>query len=561
MEPFELPIFLERIRKHNNRETISYSGFLGYFIFVAILFCLTGLATMAHHFASAAGLEKQSSRKDRKLGNDQSTEESFLRVHTPDRGQKSLLDPADVYEALKLQAESIMRKEGSLPDPSEASEWWDVRSNSEADAGSMFDFAQSEVTTGTSATMQMGNVARYRASKEFNIPAFINEEEDDDDANSIKIPNRSPLKGNHKFGSAEENMNTARNNLQRMHENRVQTAGRKIKDALLPKVLTACVAPKELTSCVAPKEPIEPKDEIQIKREEYMSVLRLKMKAHLGTYYVNRYLPMFPEATAYHGAKVKTNEMPHLTSDDSEGSSSSGIVEYTTTPPQTSVICSITDSIFMDLAVTGSLGLVPRNSHQPRKAPRPNQKSPDHYLVLVNRRSGVPIAVCALKSEQGMPIVRIYATKPRVYGQLPAATTKKLGLDWSCSWPLYAWAEIVTEGLYPDPVHFSVYMASGSKGQFSKEPTYRADFTKEESPRIRMVGRTEKERRESGCAIISIDLDGGKEYDDASFQIDVSQGIDPALLICFTAVVDEVLEKSMRLKVCSHRIARACNRA
>jgi hypothetical protein len=166
-----------------------------------------------------------------------------------------------------------------------------------------------------------------------------------------------------------------------------------------------------------------------------------------------------------------------------------------------------------------------------------------------------------MKSPDGPPIVRIYATKQRVVGQRPAASTKQLGLDWansSAALPLYTWAEIVTEGMFPDPVRFSIYMASGSEGRFSAIPSYQAGLCNDGTPRIKMIGRTDKEMKATGCALISIEANTtnttqeGDEEDNLSFHIDVAQGIDPALLLCFTAVLDEVMEKNMRLKSRHH---------
>ena len=305
-----------------------------------------------------------------------------------------------------------------------------------------------------------------------------------------------------------------------------------------------------LTACIGPA------DELQIRREACMSVLHLKMKAHLGPYYVYRYLPTIPDAPVPQGMS-KPDDIPALVSDSSDDSSSSSgnsqAIGFGSIPPSTTIKCSITNSVFMDLSITGSLGLVPRHGHQVRKAPKPNQKSPDHYIVLMNRRSGVPIAVCALKVQSGLPIVRIYATKRRVYGQRRPLQLNNSDLIGRFSVPLYAWAEIATEGLFPDPVRFSIYMASGSEGRFSAAPSYRAGLDVADGvPKIKMVGRTDMELRETGCAIISINADPDPENDNLFFNINASQGIDPALLICFAGVMDEVMEKSMRLQCQYH---------
>jgi hypothetical protein len=456
-----------------------------------------------------------------------------------------------------------MSRLGLVDDENGGNQWVDGKDADDGEAsrfaagsvntGLVSEIAPSVMTTGSSATKPMANLDGYdsrikKSKKNFSvlttldgghgISSYVMEEEGED-TKPIPAPSGRGLIG--AYGPVQENMDIASKNLERIQKRKTVTAKRSNEAFhLYANMLTSCMLPK---------------DEFQIRREEYMSVLHLKMKARLGFYYLQRYLPMVPGAPVPPGLTKKSDDVPMLVSDDSEDSSSSGIsqvIEYGSNPPSTPINCSITDSVFMDLAITGSLGLVPRHGHLTQRAPRRNQKSPDHYTVLMNRRSGVPLAVCALKSPNELPIVRIYATKQRVNGQRPAASTKQLGLDWACNLPLYAWAEIVTEGLFPDPVRFSIYMASGSEGRFSATPSYRAAFLADGAPSIKVFGRTDKEQQGTGCALISIDAGDDEEDGDLSFHIDVSQGIDPALLICFTAVVDEVMEKSMRLQCRYH---------
>jgi len=166
-----------------------------------------------------------------------------------------------------------------------------------------------------------------------------------------------------------------------------------------------------------------------------------------------------------------------------------------------------------------------------------------------------------MKATSGSPVVRIYATRQRAFAQKPAATTQQLGLDWADDLPLYAWAEVISEGDFPDKIKFSVFMANRSEGCFSSQPSYKATFDGSgtdgngavRSPVIKMMGRTDKERTLSGCALISIQADetmttAGNKVSDLSFHIDLAQGMDPAFFICFTAVVDEIIEKSMRMQ-------------
>ena len=227
-------------------------------------------------------------------------------------------------------------------------------------------------------------------------------------------------------------------------------------------------------------------------------------------------------------------------------------IKYSDGPPSSPIRLMVTDAPYMDLAITGSLGLVNRPRSRPLMSspPRKQLKSPAHYIVLMNRRSGIPLAVCALKAAStGPPVVRIYTTKRRVFGQRPAASTKKLGLDWSESLPLYTWAEIVTEGKYPDVVKYSIFMATGSDGRFEDTPSYRATHYASVSPVIHMVGRTERDVTHTGCAVISLsqDKDATDEHG-VFFHLSIARGIDPALIICFAAFLDEVVEKRMRLR-------------
>jgi hypothetical protein len=522
-----------------------------------------------HPLSCYGGLPLRSSRKADKG----EMKKTFLKLHRADRNQKCILDPAAVLAALQNQADEIMHQKGFVGEEECCSkfQWVDTKDVDQGDvstsrsggasvhSGFLSDFAPSESTTATNATRtatNKGNRGKYSSlkknSKKLSVLEYLGvdrgvsssmiDEENGDEA--MIAPNRRALRG--ADPSISEHLALASRNLQRIHQRKAEVqrkveVDRREQDgfAMYTGILTSC---------------IQPKDCLQIRREAYMSVLHLKMKAHLGQFYVEEYLPMFPDAAPSPPglAAIARNldDMPSLASDDSDSSSSSCVIDYGSIPPASSITSSITDLIFMDLAITGSLGLVPRHGHVARRVSslrKRDQKSPEHYIVLMNQRSGIPLAVCALKAKNGLPIVRMYATKQRVFNQRAAATTKQLGLDWSNSLPLYAWAEIVTEGMHPDPIRFSIYMASGSEGRFSAVPSYQAGVEAEDgAPVIKVVGRTDLENRATGCAIIAIEAEEGEVDDDLCFQIDVAQGIDPALLICFTAVIDEIMEKSMR---------------
>ena len=254
-----------------------------------------------------------------------------------------------------------------------------------------------------------------------------------------------------------------------------------------------------------------------------------------------------------------------LTRTDSS-SSSTVDVEFESGPASTPVRMLVTDTTFMDMGITGSLGLVPEqpNCSSPGSAASGRShgscKPPKHYIVLLNRRSGAPLAVCALKADSGSgrPVVRIYATKRRVFGQRPAATTRKLGLDWSSSLPLFAWAEIVTErrSTTDDRIRYSIYMASGSDGRFEEVPSYKGEqhcVGGMGAPEILIVGRTEREHSYTGCAVLCLNRDEDAKSDsNFFFRLSIAKGVDPALMLCFAAFVDEAMEKTMRAQYQHH---------
>jgi hypothetical protein len=297
----------------------------------------------------------------------------------------------------------------------------------------------------------------------------------------------------------------------------------------------------------------------KISNEAFYDVLHLKMKSNHADYYLNHYLVMIPDSITPAGMmhttaatfRRKREGPPRLnsvSSDSSSRSSETPEVGFGSGVPSFPVCLLADNSVFMDLAITGSLGLVDRNSGpaSPEAASCGEQKRPEHYIVVINRRSGFPLAVCALKSRNGPPIVRIYATKQRVLGQRPVASTGDLGLTWTDSYPLFAWAECVTEGEFPLPTHYSLYMASGSAGRFEKEPSYLASHLITGSPDITVVGRTQAETDYGGCALLSMVADE-QNREPPFLSLSISRGIDPALLICFAAIADETMEKTIRL--------------
>jgi hypothetical protein len=242
-------------------------------------------------------------------------------------------------------------------------------------------------------------------------------------------------------------------------------------------------------------------------------------------------------------------------------------------PPSNPIQLLVTKSVFLDLATTGTLGLNPKK--QRIRAAYIDRKvllSPDDHIVLLNRRSGVPIAVCTMVTSiaSHFPVVRMYATKRRVPNQSPVISTGKLGFTWTESLPLYMWAEFVTESIDPEdpvptPESYSIYYVSDSDDGTTLEstPKYRAYVTNaidsgttSLSPIIKIVGRTSREFQTSGCATMSMCADdvaghdrttgSHNKHDTIFWKLSISQGIDPALFICFNAFIDELMERTMR---------------
>jgi hypothetical protein len=109
--------------------------------------------------------------------------------------------------------------------------------------------------------------------------------------------------------------------------------------------------------------------------------------------------------------------------------------------------------------------------------------------------------------------------------------------------------------MFPNPLTFSIYMSAGSDGRFAAKPSYDAHLAIDPEPVIKLSGKTDAERQPSGSALISLQIvDGENGTSKVYFSIDVAQGIDPTLMLCFTAVLDEILEVSMFLQ-CQARSA------
>lgn len=431
-----------------------------------------------------------------------------LQLHRCDRPQRCILPPVTVSEALVQQAEALIRQkrdESVLDESIESSV--DRSFNKSVISEATMSVA---TTTMTTRTQPMGNRQMCRKGQKRQRPP--------------RIKGRGVLLDDTLTEDLERAVNALTTNGQ------VKT---------LFQVLDGCGA-----------------GSVEQEYASKLTVLHLAMDSKCTASYKVDLARLFPydpvRATLYSG-----DEQPKLTPE-------APISFGSALPPSTPIRTLVTNSILADLALTGSLGLVPRKSHLPLPS---NRKRPDHYLVLLNRRSGAPLAVCSLRAgTTGPPVMRIYATKPRLYGQKKAADTRQLGLGWCPdNWSLFAWAEVVTEGRYPDPLRYSIYMASGSDGRFEELPSYRARHDENlESPLVRVIGRTERERNYAPCALVSLcRMEDSFDEDDIFLRLSISKGIDPALIVCFASFVDELLEKSMHLqnRMLSESLYRTSTRA
>merc|ERR1719491_2948947 len=131
------------------------------------------------------------------------------------------------------------------------------------------------------------------------------------------------------------------------------------------------------------------------------------MKANIGKFYTQRYLTMFQSERKPILGTIpnREEEVPELTCESSDSSFSSSssstsdhsnCMNYGFMPPIIPVKCSITNQSLFDFAITGCLGLVPRE--QDHKALRSSRRQlrhqyeniPENCIVLLNKRSGAP---------------------------------------------------------------------------------------------------------------------------------------------------------------------------
>lgn len=509
----------------------------------------------------------------------ESKQGSFLKVQVADK-LRSILEPREVDKALILQAEELLRRETlkQLSEQNTSRECYDIVGSTPDDVTDVFsgientlvdghyskyaqsDVAPSEITTGTTQTRVADNVDKKSSKKKPTVNRRYPQLADgqlslmdvQDDLKSILLIENSPDRIAKQQRDARKTKFPRIYNLPEVENEATRGCG------VLP---LACIDDPQYEEAKLLQRFGE-----NVSRN--LHILHLRMQANCMDYFYREFSVLNPHdpltqvvdsnigVTGLSPSRNKSNILPPLSPTSSDSSISLDEIDFGVGPPSQPVRLLTTSSVFMDLAITGSLGLVDRRSSGPiitASSRRKLLKSPDHYILLINRRSGVPLAVCALRAGcTGPPIVRIYATKRRAYGQRPAATTKALGFTWIDSYPLYTWAEIVTVGRYPDKVRYSIFTATGSDGRFEETPTYQAIHVSSGSPEIKMFCRSEQGNHYSGCALLSLsreeDYFPNNSPEGLFFHLSVAKGVDPALMICFAAFVDEALEKTFRMQ-------------
>jgi hypothetical protein len=462
--------------------------------------------------------------------------------HRFDRPMRCIIDPKEMEAMIKYQNDELIRQDQAgnrvAPPPADVapilnSDAWDVESSL---FGTEFSYgATTDITTATGATLVAANCDRYSAGRrsrtkaeQFRVLEAIAIERDSRRARTYLTPLAVKQDALYDDPSIE--------NVNSIFAKDQKTISKFLKD-LPPGVQVTDGAGCSILIAQCAQD-----DNTESLLKEYGKALHLKVKAHMGSYYFGHYLKEFPDSPVPESldlSRTSSFECPSRTwTDDSHSQNG---VNYGDLVHSSPIQMMVDDSDFMDLGITGSLGLVKRFEVSQS---RQRLKNPNHYKVLLNRRSGVPLAVCALRSPHGHPVVRIYTVKQRFFGQKSPATTRNLGLAW-CEqpYPLYPWAEFTAEGEFPEATRYSLFMSTGAEGCFETTPSYRAHHRTLGSPEILVMGKTETEMDLKGAAFISLQ---SNSQDEDYFAISVSRGIDPALMLCLACIVDETMDYTLR---------------
>jgi hypothetical protein len=271
-------------------------------------------------------------------------------------------------------------------------------------------------------------------------------------------------------------------------------------------------------------------------------ILELKMKAHMPAFYIESWVMKFPSYQIPSGIRMSYETdcesrmpKPAFTTHSCWNTEAVELGH----PIQLTV----DNSSFLDLVLQGSLGLVPDR----QRFPSLGMKS---YLVLGDRRTGKIVALCSLRLKNGKPVVRIFTTKPRSPQQTASINSKRLGLTKDQSTPLYAWAEFRSEESYPnEETTYFLYSSTGRhNGEFNAKPLFTAIHKFPETSELLEVSQTSKNHGTVICARVFIRTCSKLSKEETYYAMSVSRTTDIVSIICFTAIIDEVMEFAMRKK-------------
>jgi hypothetical protein len=317
--------------------------------------------------------------------------------------------------------------------------------------------------------------------------------------------------------------------------------------------------------------------EVDLKKSALKSVVHLKMNAQMSDFYREDFLLSFPQfpipkemdmrkvvfqsnwgSSEARARKRSIDYVPGLIkSASSMSSSSEQSSAFPTTNAFTPVLLAVDSSSFLDVAVSGCLGLIDSHSRKASPACRNQNKN---YLMIGNRQSGKPMLVCFLKSTKGKPDVRIYATRPRIPEQEPITKSDELGITEE-PFPLYSWAELRIESEFPDEnAKYFLHMSTGAKNRFQRRPLYSAYHECAGSTDLTVLRRKEDregkgsskdEDRKSEflhCARVCVRTDSSMCNQETSYMISVVKDAGFANILAMVAIIDELIEFAMRKK-------------
>lgn len=305
-------------------------------------------------------------------------------------------------------------------------------------------------------------------------------------------------------------------------------------------------------------------------------VLRLKMPANFGDFYTKRYLQKPPQLSSSKSMpinfvdingrdnKYAEDTMPKLVvsySQESDFTDNRDVENRRDSPQRDPILLSSNGTSFLNLAVQGNLGIAIRNDlhHNIDSNITPQ-------LLLMNERTEELVALCRTKTRRHglLPTVRVYSPRPRsVNSQAVDDVTYNDS-------PLHLWAELNAEGEFPLPMEYTISLANDHDGKIEQEPSYRGKHVDVGKICVKMMGQTNGETHHSGCCLIQMTKKepeddvvtstslttkinsncANKDYNSEVFlSLSISRGIDPALFICLTSFIGELLESAMRRQV------------